>query len=142
MQQGDLAEFHQERLIVVLEGVLALVVEEVMTAGRWRWKHDYTTGYHIIWHEVPLKRLVVMNERYPNYTVEIITFRSQKLADMAAEFLDDAHIPFSSIGYTPYDDFVAVLRYQRDIRTIYDSDPERLDGYGQLGLAVVRGEDF
>jgi hypothetical protein len=141
MQQGDLGEFHQERLIVVLEGVLALVVNEKHLTGRFR-KREQVTGYHIIWHEVPLKRLVMMAERYPQFSIEILSFRSQKLIDMAAEFLDDAHIPYSLVRYQGYDQFVSMLRYQRDIRAIYDSDPDRLDDYGQLGVAVVRGNDF
>lgn len=141
MQDGDLAEFHQERLIVVLEGVLALVAPEKQAVGRWRRRVE-TVAYHVLWHEVPLKRLVMINERHPEFDVEILTFHDPTLADQAAEFLDQAGIPYGSVRYQAYATFTQLLRYQRNIRTIYDSDPDRLDDYGQLGTAVVRGQDF
>ena len=140
MQNGDLEEFSQDRLIVVLEGILALVVDE-KDHTRWR-KRERTVAYHIQWHEIPLKRLVMMQDRYPSYVVEIVTFKSEKLADMAAEFLNDARVPYASIGYRSWHEFITLLKFQRDIKAIFDTEPERLDHYGQLGIASVRGMDF
>ena len=141
MQNGDLEEFHPQRLIFVLEGVLALVVDEKATVG-WIRKHEETVSYHIHWYDLPLKRLIVIGERYPDVRVEIVTFKSEKLADLGAEFLNRADIPYSSIEYRDYAEFVALLRYQRDVRAIYDVEPERLDDYGQLGVAAIREADF
>ena len=80
MQNGDLEAFSPQRLIVVLEGVLALVVEEKVMGGVLR-KRERTVAYHINWYETPLKRLAVMQDQYPDYRVDIVTFKSQKLAD-------------------------------------------------------------
>ena len=77
----------------------------------------------------------MMQDRWPNYEVEIVTFNSQKLADEAAEFLNDAGIPYASIGYR-----IMARVHRRCVPAghpaIYDSDPQRLDHYGQLGIAV------
>ena len=140
MQNGDLEEFRPQRLIVVLEGVLALVVDEKHVT---RWRHrDVTVAYHVQWYETPLKRLAMMQDQYPNYRVEIVTFKSQKLADLAAEFMNDAGIPYSAIEYRTWQEFTTLLKFQRDITAIYDTEPERLHFYGQLGIATVRGADF
>ena len=74
--------------------------------------------------------------------MDIVTFISPNLADEAAEFLDEAQIPYSSIRYQGFDSFTNTLRYKTHLRSIYDSDPNRLDHYGQVGIAVVKGEDF
>lgn len=140
MQDGDLATWQRERLIVILEGVLAQVVlERHTTKIRRRQSID---GYHIIWHEVPLKRLAAIGQRWPDYEVEIVTFHDQKLVDLAADYLDEAHIPYTTIRNEKFERFTSLLKFQQNIRTIYDSDPDRLDSYGQLGRAVVRGDDF
>ena len=141
MQNGDLEEFNPQRLIVVLEGILALVVDEKAMSGVFR-KRERTTAYHINWYETPLKRLAVMQDQYPDYRVEIVTFKSQKLADIAAEFMSDAGIPYSAIEYREWGEFMTLLKFQRDITAIYDTEPERLHFYGQLGIAAVRGADF
>ena len=139
MQNGDLAVHHREQLVVILEGVLCQVT--VIPGKRWALR-QMPDSYHISWHELPLKRMVAINERWPDYDVEVITFISQRLADEAAEFLSDAEIPHSSIRYHGYKSFVDTLRYKPHLRGIYDSNPHRLDEYGQAGIAVVRGEDF
>ena len=139
MQNGDLAVHHREQLVVILEGVLCLVTVSKGTRVRLRRAAD---TYHISWHEIPLKRMVAIGERWPEYDVDIITFVSQEVADEAANFLEEAGIPFSSIRYQGYKSFVDTLRYKPHLRGIYDSDTSRLDEYGQVGIAVIRGYDF
>jgi hypothetical protein len=139
MQNGDLAVYNREKLVVILEGVLCLVA---VTEGAKRHLRRQPPTYHISWHEVPLKRMVSIAQRWPDYDVEIVTFVDQRLADEAAEYLELAGIPYDSIRYLGYDSFVNTLRFKPDIRAIYDSSPQRLDEYGQAGHAVIRGEDF
>ena len=81
----------------------------------------------------------MMQDQYPDYRVEIVTFKSQKLADLAAEFMNDAGIPYSAIEYRTWHEFTTLLKFQRDITAIYDTEPERLHFYGQLGIATVTG---
>ena len=40
---------------------------------------------------------------------------------------------YDEIRYTPLDTFTGTLRYKPDIQSVYDSDPARLDRFGQLG---------
>jgi|SRR5580765_3238029 hypothetical protein len=140
MQGGDLQAHYRERIIVVLEGVLAFVIPE-LRATRWRKKVQVVT-YHIQWHDVPLKRLAYLHDKYPDMDIEIVTFKDEKLADLAAEFLDQVGIPYASIKAVDFKRFVDSLRFERHLRAVYDSDPENLDRYGQYGIAVVRGEDW
>lgn len=140
VQNGDLEASFPERLIIVLEGVLALVVQERQHTGRFR--RTDTITYHIMWHEVPIKRFIVTKERYPHYELEIVTFLGESLADQAAQYLQRMNVPYDSINYESIDDFVMMLPYQRNVRAVYDSDPENLHRFGQVGVAVVRGEDW
>ena len=140
MQNGDLAEFTREQLVVILEGVLCQVT--VTQDATRKLRRPRPVAFHIHWHEIPLKRLVSMGERWPDYEVQIITFIDQRLADEAAEFLDEADIPYDSIRYQGFGTFTNMIRYRPHLRAVYDSDPERLDHYGQLGTAVIRGEDW
>lgn len=140
VQKGDLEASFPERLIIVLEGVLALVVLEHQHTGRFR--RTDTITYHIMWHEVPIKRLIVTKERYPHYEIEIVTFLSESVASQAAEYLQRMDVPFNSINYRDEDEFIAMLPYQRNVRAIYDSEPERLYRFGQSGVQVIRGNDW
>ena len=137
MQHGDLALSVRPRWIIVLEGVLALVVQEQI-----RKRFRITTTYHIQWHEVALKRMVSLKYRYPENALEIVSFLGQGVVDQAAPYLDTIQVPYDSLSYHRIDDFCDMLRFQTDVRAVYDSDPENLDRFGQLGVSVQRGSDF
>lgn len=139
MQFGDLQEHHPERLYVVIEGVLANVVVDRTKRGRWIKTDD--VQYHIMWYEVPLKRLIVTKERYP-YEIQLVTFIDQDFADRAAIYLSLIEVPYDGIEYLDLDTFASILPYQRLVRGVYDSDPERLDRYGVYGIGVTAGEDW
>ena len=138
MQNGDLEAHVRDRILVVIEGVLCLPIQEQTR----KWGRQRTVAYHINWYEVPLKRLIVVNERNPDLDVELISFMSQDFVDRAAEYLDMAEVPYSSIKYWDFNAFAGVLKFQRRLRAIYDSDPERLQRYGQVGIQVQPGSDF
>jgi len=140
MQNGDLATHFREELIVILEGVLCQVT--VNEEPKRRFRRQQPATYHINWHELPLKRMVTIKERWPDYELNVVTFISPRLADEAAEFLDLIDAPYDSISYQGMGSFTGSLRYRPHVRAVYDCDPQRLDNYGQLGRAVVRGEDF
>ena len=91
---------------------------------------------------MPIKRLLYMKDRWPNTAQDLVTFVSQDFCDQAAEFLDDTGLQYDEITYRPLKSFTDTLRYKPDIQAVYDSDPARLDRYGQLGHAVVPGEDI
>ena len=139
MQNGDLQLWTRPRYIVVVEGVLCRV-DPVVKERRFR--EDKVTGFNIQWYDVPLKRLLYLKDRWPDTGQDLVTFISQDFADQAASFLDECGMQYDDIRYQSLSNFTTVLRYQRDVQGVYDSDPARLDRYGQLGHAVVAGEDF
>lgn len=140
MQGGDLEAAVSERIVLVIEGVLCnvRVIEE---KRRFR-SGSRISGYHISWYETPLKRVVFIKERFPQFSIEAVTFINDEFLDEASSFLNDTFIPIDSAYYANFDNFTYGLRFQDDLRAIYDSDPDRLDRYGQLGVAVVAGRDF
>lgn len=139
MQQGDLQLWIVPRWIVVLEGVLAKVTPVVKKS---RLRGSRITGYHTQWYDIPLKRVVYLKEKWPDASLEIVTFIGQDFLDNTLEFLDDAQIPYDRAYYNSLDGFCAVMRFQNDLQRIYDSDVDRLDRFGQYGVAVVPGFDF
>ena len=139
MQDGDLGVYEREELIVILEGVLCDVYHTETTGKLWKRRGGST---HLDWHDVPLKRLIMVKKNYPHFELTIVTFVSQEVADHAAQFLVNAHIDYDTLSYVPMEDFVMTLRYRPRVRAVYDSEPERLDRYGQAGIAVVKGNDW
>lgn len=139
MERGDLELWTRPRYVVVVEGVLCRV-EPVLRERRLR--KSVVTGFNAQWYDVPLKRLLYMKDRWPNTAQDLVTFLGQEFCDQAAEFLDEAGLQYDEIHYTKLDTFANTLRYKPDIQSVYDSDPARLDRFGQLGHAVVPGEDI
>jgi hypothetical protein len=139
MQKGDLELWTRPRYVVVIEGVLCRVQPVVRQR---RFRPEEITGYNAQWYDVPIKRLLYMKDRWPDTAQDLVTFISQEFCDQAAQFLDETGLQYDGIRYRSLNDFTATLRFQRDIQAVYDEDPARLDQYGQLGHAVVAGEDF
>jgi len=139
MQHGDLAVFVRPRAVVVVEGVLAQV-QPITEKKRFRKERD--RGYHISWNEIPLKRCVYLKDNWPETALDFVTFVSEDFLDTVVDFLNETRIPFDICHYQPFDRFTQSLRYQNDVMRVYDSDPTRLDQYGQKGVQVVRGNDF
>jgi len=139
MQGGDLQLWERPRYIIVIEGVLCRV--DPVTRKR-RFREPEVTGYNVQWYDVPIKRSLYLKDRWPDTGQELITFVSQEFADQAASFLDQVGMQYDEVHYQRFADFTSILPYQRDLQAVYDSDPARLDRYGQLGHAVVAGEDY
>jgi hypothetical protein len=140
MQHGDLETWAGHRILLVLEGVLATVVP--ITAKQHRWGSSVKTiGYDLEWHDVPLKRMITMAGRF-DVAFDIVTFMSQDVADHAADYLQTIPIPYDSIESVNFKAFCDKLRFRVDVEQILDSDPERLQRYGQLGRQVMPGGDF
>lgn len=134
MKGNDLDVAYESLYIVVMEGVLCTpksvgkLRKKLAPASEWEW---YLTA---------LKRLSYLS--FNNVAVEVATFISQEAADSAAEFFLSYGIPVKEVMYYDFDLFTQTLVIRRDLRAIYDSDPYRYNRYGQLGVAVVLGEDF
>ena len=139
MERGDLELWERQRIVVVIEGVLCAVstVEE-----RRRLRKPKATGYNVLWYDLALKRLKVLKQAWPDTGHDYVTFISDGFVDAVAPFLEAARMPYDTLAYQPFEQFVSVLRFQPEIQAVYDTDPGRLDRYGQKGVAVLRGQDF
>jgi hypothetical protein len=141
MQHGDLATWYRPQMVVVMEGVLCDVDPVTETRGRIR-KHDVIVGYDLSWHEIPLKRMIYLAHRWEDADIVIVTFTSPAVAERGMDYLDKANVPYRSLEYHNFDEWTGLLKYQPEVVTIYDSDFERVQRYGQKGTIVHRGEDF
>lgn len=139
MEKGDLALWTRPRYVVVIEGVLCHV-DPVLSDSRWR-RHK-VVGHNVQWYDVPIKRLLYMKDRWPNTAQDLVTFIDGPFLEQAVSFLDDVGLQYDSATHEKLDQFSQLLRYKQDVQAVYDSDPTRLDGYGQMGRAVLPGEDF
>lgn len=139
MQHGDLATSVRPHYVVVLEGVLAEITPVIHQR---RFRGDLTVGHNIHWFDLPLRRLATMQRRFQEVGAEIVTFTDADVADQAADFLNAAAIPHESLSYQSFDQFCLLLPFKDGLQAVYDSDESRLERYGQLGRAVIQGDDF
>jgi hypothetical protein len=139
MEHGDLAVSVRPHYVIVLEGVLATV--EDITSER-RFRPDKVVGINVSWHDLALRRFVTLQRQYPDVGAEVITFTRQSVADFVGDYFAQASIPYSSLSYQPFDTWVSLLPFRDGLQAVYDSDPDRLDRYGQIGKQVLKGEDF
>jgi hypothetical protein len=140
MQDGDLATSVRPHIVVVLEGVLATVTP-VERRSRYMRRLE-VVSFNFLWHDTPLKRIATMKRNWPDTAIDVVTFLGGDVADMAATFFQDCGIPVDSTESYRFDHYTSILRYQSDVTMIVDSDDDRLDRYGQLGRAVLMGQDF
>lgn len=141
MERGDLATSTRPSYAIVLEGVLAEVTPIIRTR---RLRSEQVTGYNIHWLDLPLRRLATLKRRFPQIQIDVVTFISQDLVDDAAVFLETARVPYDSLSYWSFNAWLAIIAFQAEdgLQAVYDSDTDRLDQYGQLGRAVIKGEDW
>src|SRR5262245_24998783 len=139
VEYGDLEVWERPRVVIVIEGVMCSVTA---VQEKRRLRPPKTTGYHVNWYDLALKRLVVMKRRYPAIAHDYVSFISDLFVDQVSEYLDAIPMPYDTLGYRGFELFCEILKFQPEIQGIYDSDPERLALYGQRGVGVLRGHDF
>jgi hypothetical protein len=140
MQHGDLETWSRTRILLILEGVLATITPITEKTHRWG-SSVKTVGYDLEWHDVPLKRMITMAGQF-DVAFDIVTFYDQTVADHAADYLQTIPIPYDTIESANFKQFCSKLRFRVDVSQIIDSDPQRLQHYGQLGRQVLTGGDF
>ena len=133
MKGNDLDTFAEQNVIVILEGVLATftysgrVRKKLRPAAEWEWQ------------QIALRRMAQWHQN--NVAVDIVTFESPEAADSAAEFLVQYHYDFGLIEHADFDLFCQSL-YVWKPTMVVDTDPGRLNRYGQFGVGAVKGADF
>jgi hypothetical protein len=75
--------------------------------------------------------------------VEVVTYVSQEVADLAAVWFDKYGIDVAATEYYDLGNFQRSLVWRRNgIQRIIDTDAERLLHYGQLGHQVIFDSEF
>lgn len=135
MEAGDLGQTHEKRLVVILEGVLAVptykgvVRQKPMPAGMWSWS------------SLGIKRIHYY--RYRGVPTDVVTFTGPVEAEIAADWMPLAGIEVDSCVYMPFDAFTESLSWRlHDILKVVDSDPNRIMFYGQLGYLMGSEGEF
>lgn len=132
MEKGDIASWVDNRIVVVLEGILAQVPPPVtnrsgifgrnkdiewLPADQWGWSKN---------------AIKIINDKAYRMSlpVDVVTFMSPDVGDMAADWLDKYEVRVSSCEYSDFDMFCESLSWRPNVHHVVDSEPERLDRYG------------
>jgi hypothetical protein len=140
VQGGDLGTWDKPRILLVLEGCLAQVTFEKERQGLRR--VDVPTDPETwVWGLTTLK--TIMRYAYNSVPVEVITFISPDVCELAAEWLNRYDIEVSDTAYFRFDHFTRSLLWRRNnIQEIIDTDQERVLHYGQLGRLIRFDSEF
>lgn len=140
MQDGDLATWTVPRLVVVLEDTLAHVTGAMKRHGiRKQWEPNDPEDWE--WGLVTIK--TIQRYAYNTVAIDVVTFLSPDVRDLAAEWLAKYTIDVSAVEYYELRAFQQSLTWRRNsIQRVIDTDPERLLHYGQLGYQTLFNSEF
>lgn len=122
--------------MVVLEGVLTTptytgkIRRKLAPADEWEWSKP------------PILSTVDWASRH-NVSIEVVTFMGREVADAAADWLERYSIPVSEVLSVDFDMFCRSLMWRLyEIDRVVDSDPDRLNRYGQMGYGASFGQVY
>ena len=140
MERGDISSWASTRIIVVLEGVLA--TPKYDESGVLRKKKELADPDHWVWEELPMRYVVDYGRRL-NVAVEVVTFMGEEVAEAAADWMNRYGVEVAECIAVDFDLFCRSLLWRiNEVERVIDSDPNRIQRYGQLGYGTVRGERF
>ena len=131
MERGDLATWVDNRIVIVLEGVLAQIPPPVVQKSILGKKksEEWVDADGWGWSKRAIK--VINDKAYRfNTSIDIVTFLSQEVADSAADWLDKYEVRIASCDYSDFDMFCESLSWRPNVHHVVDSVPDRLDRYG------------
>jgi hypothetical protein len=146
MERGDIANWIEHRVVVVLEGAIAEIPQaETPKKGLFRNRHPEpgpippATGWG--WSISAMKSIndKVVRQGIP---VDVVTFLGPEVADEAADWLAVYGVNVASVEAVDFTAFCESLRWRVDIHHVIDSDPRRLDHYGVRAFSAARGSVF
>ncbi len=132
MEGNDLGVRETSQIIVVLEGCLTQPVpkKRMLRADQW------TAATTWMWNMLGLKQIY----RWVNTAdleVEIVTFLGEDVAEAASDYMNFTDIPVGGVIPYDYDVFCSTLTLKTfRVLGVYDSDPDRIQNYGQRGILV------
>lgn len=132
MEKGDLATWVDTRIVVVLEGIIAQIPPPKVHRGgilnrvkELEWPSADDWG----WNKQAIK--IINDKAYRlNLSVDVVTFTSPEIGDMAADWLDKYEVRVASCEYSNFDMFCESLSWRPNVHHVVDSVPDRLDRYG------------
>lgn len=144
MEKGDLAAWIDSRIVVVLEGTLAQIPPPQTyrsgLLGRTK-QVDWPTPDQWGWSRQALK--IINDKAYRmNVPVDVVTFLSPDVADMAADWLAKYEVRISSCEYSDFDLFCDSLSWRPSVHHVIDSDAGRLSKYGVRAYETHWGGTF
>lgn len=132
MEKGDLAVWMDDRIVVVLEGVLAVLPEpEVQRSGLLGRTKTTTWPPPNTWQWSPYAIKQINDKAYRlNLSIDVVTFTSPEVADMAADWLAVYDVRVSGVEYVAFDLFCQSLSWRPSVHHVIDTNPDRLAHYG------------
>lgn len=142
MENGDLGTWVKPRILLVLEDTCCHISGHAIRPSRLSRK-TWTPDGPEEW-EWAIKTIkTIQRYAFNNVPVEVITFISQEVADLAAYWFNKYDIEVASVEFFQRDHFNRSLTWRRNnIQRVIDTDPERLARYGQLGHQVLFDSEF
>lgn len=142
MQDGDLGTWDKPRIMLVLEDTCCHITGHPVrptTFSRKVWAPDDPEDWE--WGLTTIK--TIQRYAYNNVPVEVITFVSQEVADLAAAWFAKYDIEVASVQYYDRAHFSRSLTWRHgSVQRIIDTDPERLLHYGQRGHQTLWNSEF
>lgn len=131
MEGNDLGVTENNQIIVVLEGVLCVPVPRKRLLRADQWEPATTWS----WNMLGLKQAYRWTTK--GIDVEVITFLGEEVADDASDFLNNADVSVGGVVPYDYNVFCSTLVLKTfKVLGVYDSDPDRIQYYGQRGILV------
>ena len=141
MEDGDLGTWDQPRILLVLEDTLAKVTGTMKRNGLSRkvWTPNDADEWE--WGLITVK--TIQRYSYNSVPVEVITYLSIEVAELAAQWFQRYDVEVASVEYYELKHFQRSLTWRRNgIQRVIDTNPERLLHYGQLGHQILFNGEF
>lgn len=142
MENGDLGLWDKPRIMLVLEDTCCHITGHAVRPSKFSrkvWAPDDPDDWE--WGLITIK--TIQRYAFHSVPVEVITFTSQEVADLAAQWFAKYDVDVASVEYYERDHFSRSLTWRRnDIQRVIDTNADRLARYGQLGHQVVFNSEF
>jgi hypothetical protein len=140
VQGGDLGTWDQPRILLVLEDTLAKVTGSMERKGvRKVWVPNDPDSWE--WGFTSLK--TIQRYSYNSVPVEVITYISAEVAELAAVWFNKYDVEVASVEYVDLKAFQRSLIWRHNsVQRVIDSNPERLLHYGQRGHQIMFDSEF
>jgi O-methyltransferase involved in polyketide biosynthesis len=122
MQGNDLGLFTTHRVVVILEGVLVDLPEPAYKGRIKKTKLPLPPAEEWAWQKMAVKYLN-NTARMDSLAIDVVTFSSEEVAELAAEWFNNYYVEVSSTEYRDFDQYCESIQWAPEIDRIIDSNP-------------------